>query len=147
MKHCSLTRSYCFHPANPGPLPVTDLHIPSLSAQPPLECLRLRCMCWWYHLSVWLSLSALPSSDWLVHFFPQALSPTLPSWLISPSVWWPPRMWISFISHSSLSGVLVLCLFLFFLFFALLSFCFLLFYPISEVSLALFRTWRSSASV
>ena len=92
--------------ANPSLLPGNDLQRLSLSAQPPPE-----------HLSLWcpevlvLMICAALTLLWP----PQSSCCTLlsdfevpPSWLISPSVTWLPRVWFPFLLNSSHSGVLVL---------------------------------------
>ena len=61
--HHSLALSGCFHTANPSAPHRSDLHSPSLSTQPPSECLGCG-----FPGGVTGALSALPSSDQLLCF-------------------------------------------------------------------------------
>ena len=117
----------CFHLANTSPLPGTELWSPNVSV-----CGRLG--------KYWASTDLLWSSfcfaflTLAVVLFSKALKhPPCPGWSF-PSVSFPPRVWIPFLFHSSLWGVLVPSWFLFFFFFlffhCLSCFFFLLFYPV-----------------
>ena len=122
----------CLHTTNPSPIPRTDLWILSLSAQPPLELLRLWCLHQWFRRYVLLSLcfSVLRT----------AVALSLASWRYLWLSWsvlvrWLPRVLVPFLLHSSLLGRLVPSWFLF-----SLSLFFFLFYPVrSRVSCPFWR--------
>ena len=107
--------SSCLHTANSSLLPGIKLQILSLSTQPMPEHLRL-----WYLGSVILMVHAaltllcLPQSS-CCNFLQDFEVP--PSQLISLSVRWLPRVWVPFLFHSFLSGMLAPSSFLFSLFF------------------------------
>ena len=97
--------SGCHHTANPSPLPGTDLWSLSLRTQSPPKYLWL----WYLGMVVEMVYAALillcsPQSSCcaFLHDFEVPKS-----WLISPLVRWLPRVWVSFLFNSSLSGVLV----------------------------------------
>ena len=93
------------HTAYTSPLPGTDLQGLSLSAQPPPKHLRLWCPGTVVpRIFPVLTLLCPPQSSccaFLCNF------EVPPSWLISPSARWFPRVWVPFLFNSSLSSVLV----------------------------------------
>ena len=97
--------SGCLHRVNLSPLWGTDLQSLTHSAQPPSKHLRLWCPSRWYWWSVLFflcfSLLSLAAGAFLWSF------EVPPSWLISLSVRWVPKVQVPLLFHSSLSGVLV----------------------------------------
>ena len=109
------------HTSNPSPLSGTHLWSPSLSAQPPSKHLRLWCSGSWVPiLCVALSLLCLPQSSCSIFLWGFEVPP---SWLISLSVRWLPSIWIPFLFHSFLSGVLGLSWLLFWTLSLFFPFC------------------------
>ena len=101
-----LSPSGCPHTASPSPLPRTDLWSLNLSAQPLTECLGLVVSGLVVQL-ICVALTLLFCSqsrccDFLRDF------EVLLTRLIFPSARWLPRMWVPFLLHYSLSGMLVL---------------------------------------
>ena len=96
--------SGCLHTAKFSPYPRTDLKSLSLSTQLLPELLMLWCL-GAVVLMVCVALFVLPSSACCCTFL-QGFEVPL-SQLITPSVRWLPRVGVSFLFHSSLSGLLV----------------------------------------
>ena len=101
-----LSPSGCPHTTNPSPLPGNDLQSLSLSTQPPPEHLRLWCLCQWFRWFVRLSLCFLVLNPAAILFSGILEFPL--TQLIFPLVRWLLRVWVPFVFHSSLLGVLVL---------------------------------------
>ena len=114
-----LSPSGCLHTANPSLLPGIKFWSLSLRAQPPPDCLRLWCPWRWCSWYLRLTLLCHPQSSCCTFFgdFDVPLS-----WLISPSVRWLPRVWVPFLFHKYLSGMVVPSWFLFSLSLSLFSF-------------------------
>ena len=97
---------FCFHITNLSPLPGTDLCGLGLSAQPPTQVSQAD-LCQVVVPMVCVLLSLLFPPQMSCCTFLQGFEAPSPSWLISPSVRWPPMVQIPFLFHSSLLGVLV----------------------------------------
>lgn len=119
--HRHLALFCCFHKPTLVLSPDLNSEVPSLSTQmPPAstnESLTLGCSGWWNWLYVWISF-CLPCSDWLL-FFSLRLwsSPSVPA--DHSPIRRHPSVKKSFLSHSSLSRILIPSRFLSSLFFLL----------------------------